>query len=83
MKGRELWGPRIKHWGGCQGNCPACQVAWSFDVARQRCHCGEPATGYRSTGPDDDVEYFCDEHYDVAVRGIREPRYYAEGLCGD
>ena len=59
--GRQLLMP--KHWFGCRGNCPACQVALEFNTWRRFCHCGAPATGYRAMGPDVEVEYFCDEHF--------------------
>jgi hypothetical protein len=62
VKGRELWHPRIKHWFGCRGNCPACQVAWNHDLYHAFCACGVPATGYRTLGANVDVEFFCDEH---------------------
>lgn len=61
MKGRELW--RVKHWFGCKGNCPGCQVMFNYNLSRKFCACGEPATGYRSMGADIDVEFFCDEHF--------------------
>lgn len=67
MKGRELKFVR-KHWPGCRGNCPSCQVAWHFNLWRQFCHCGKPATGYRAMGPNIDVEFFCDEHFQDVPR---------------
>lgn len=62
MKGRELNGV-AEHWFGCRGNCPSCQFAWHFNLFRQFCHCGLPATGYRAMGLDLDVEFFCDAHF--------------------
>lgn len=61
MKGREL--KRSKCWFGCRGNCPGCQVTLDWNLWRQRCACGEPATGYRAMALDADVEFFCDEHF--------------------
>lgn len=71
MKGREL--RRFKCWFGCKGNCPGCQVALNWNLCRQYCACGKPATGYRTMGADLDVEFFCDEHFQDVPAAVVEP----------
>lgn len=79
MKGRQLW--RVKdHWFGCNGNCPACQIAWSYNLSRAFCHCGKPANGYRAMGADIDVEFFCDEHFQDVPPVEPAPEFNAVGL---
>jgi hypothetical protein len=67
--GRQLWIPK-KHWFGCTGNCPTCQVCLDYNLSREYCHCGEKATGYRAMGADAEVEFFCDEHFQDVPAGV-------------
>ncbi len=61
IKGRDL--KRFTCWFGCRGKCLGCQLTLDWNLIRQYCHCGAPATGYRSMGRDEDVEFFCDDHF--------------------
>lgn len=72
MKGREMWRSEC-WWPGCtgEGGCPGCSVSFAFNLWRQFCACGAPATGYRSMGADIDVEFFCDEHFQDVPQSVR------------
>jgi hypothetical protein len=68
LKGSDL--KKFACWFGCRGNCPGCQMTLTWNLWRRFCHCGVPATGYRSMARDADVEFFCDDHFqDVPSEG--------------
>jgi hypothetical protein len=46
-----------------KGDCLSCQVAVDWNVYRQFCWCGQPATGYHVKQQSAPVEFTCDEHF--------------------
>lgn len=52
-----------KHSDNGDPHCLSCRISIDWNVMRQYCHCGAPATGYRTLGVNIETEFFCDEHF--------------------
>jgi len=74
MRGRDITRFKCWHPEWCTGTCQGCKLTLDWAIWRQVCHCGVPATGYRSMSPDAEVEFFCEAHFqDVPTGATVEP----------
>ena len=53
------------------GRCLSCEFAIKWNLHNRFCDCGEPAVGYVARSKDD-VDFFCEEHYDAGRAAISE-----------